>query len=210
MNLTFASTLHVQFQNRSIVIWTDMQLIWSTDIIIPEITSSEHKQKIAGTNVKHAYWFSQHYSFQFCQIIINVPLSLKSSFQTVSNSQWSVIKVQWKGQMWKPWLGMGNIKILYKPTSDMLVTERKNFDHKKGIERTSETSPIQPTSTWRQHLIHYRCKNCTDVRTWRIINITGLFISPSGSSELDCAATKKDRAERSISIGRESLKVFLY
>ena len=37
---------------------------------------------------------------------------------------------------------------------------------------------------------------------------TGLFISPSGISELDCATTKKDRAERSISIDRESLKVF--
>jgi len=39
---------------------------------------------------------------------------------------------------------------------------------------------------------------------------TGLFISPSGTSELDCATTKKDRAERSISIGSESLEVFLY
>ena len=37
---------------------------------------------------------------------------------------------------------------------------------------------------------------------------TGLFISPSGTSELDCATTKKERTERSISIGRESLKVF--
>ena len=37
---------------------------------------------------------------------------------------------------------------------------------------------------------------------------TGLFISPSGNSELDCTTTKKDRAERSISIGRESLEVF--
>jgi len=37
---------------------------------------------------------------------------------------------------------------------------------------------------------------------------TGLFISPSGTSELDCATTKKDRTERGISIGRESLKVF--
>ena len=37
---------------------------------------------------------------------------------------------------------------------------------------------------------------------------TGLFISPSGTSELDCATTKTDKAERSISIGRESLKVF--
>ena len=39
---------------------------------------------------------------------------------------------------------------------------------------------------------------------------TGLFISPSGTSELDCATTKTDMAERRISIGRESLKVFLY
>jgi len=39
---------------------------------------------------------------------------------------------------------------------------------------------------------------------------TVLFLSPSGISELDCATTKIDTAERSISIGRESLQVFLY
>ena len=37
---------------------------------------------------------------------------------------------------------------------------------------------------------------------------TGLFISPSGISELDCATTKTDTAARSISIGRESFQVF--
>ena len=37
---------------------------------------------------------------------------------------------------------------------------------------------------------------------------TGLFISPSGISELDCATTKTDTAERSISIDREYLQVF--
>ena len=37
---------------------------------------------------------------------------------------------------------------------------------------------------------------------------TGLLVSPSGISELDCATTKTDTAERSISIGRESLQVF--
>jgi len=37
---------------------------------------------------------------------------------------------------------------------------------------------------------------------------TGLFISPSGISELDCATTKTDTAERSISIGRESLQTW--
>jgi len=36
----------------------------------------------------------------------------------------------------------------------------------------------------------------------------GLFISPSGISELDCATTKTDTAERSISIGTEPLQVF--
>ena len=35
---------------------------------------------------------------------------------------------------------------------------------------------------------------------------TGLFVSPSGISELDCATTNIDTAERSISIGRESLQ----
>ena len=35
-----------------------------------------------------------------------------------------------------------------------------------------------------------------------------ILISPSGISELDCATTKTVTAERSISIGRESLKVF--
>ena len=37
---------------------------------------------------------------------------------------------------------------------------------------------------------------------------TGLFISPSGISELDCATTNTDTAERSISLGRESLQAF--
>ena len=37
---------------------------------------------------------------------------------------------------------------------------------------------------------------------------TGLFISPYGISELDCATTKTDTAERSISIRRESLQDF--
>ena len=37
---------------------------------------------------------------------------------------------------------------------------------------------------------------------------TGLFISLSGISELECATTKTDMAERSISIDRESLQFF--
>ena len=42
----------------------------------------------------------------------------------------------------------------------------------------------------------------------QLVPSTGLFISPSVISELDCATTKTDTAERSISIGRESLPVF--
>ena len=36
-----------------------------------------------------------------------------------------------------------------------------------------------------------------------------LFVSPSGISEINCATTKTDTAERSISIARESLQVFV-
>ena len=43
-----------------------------------------------------------------------------------------------------------------------------------------------------------------------VVKYTGLFISPSGISELDCATAKTDTAERSISIGRESLQVFFF
>jgi len=43
-----------------------------------------------------------------------------------------------------------------------------------------------------------------------ILRYIGLFISPSGISELDCATTKTDTAERSISIGRKSLEVFFF
>ena len=48
------------------------------------------------------------------------------------------------------------------------------------------------------------CIVCVDC----VILCTGLSISPSGISELDCATTKTDTAERSISMGREPLQVF--
>ena len=49
-----------------------------------------------------------------------------------------------------------------------------------------------------------KMEQCTEMSAHN----TGLFISPSGISELECTTTKTDTAERSISIGRESLKVF--
>ena len=49
---------------------------------------------------------------------------------------------------------------------------------------------------------------CSVATRTLLVAYIGLFISPSGISELDCATTKIDTAERSISIGRESLHVF--
>ena len=47
------------------------------------------------------------------------------------------------------------------------------------------------------------------IEIWNALYLyTGLFVSPYGISELDCATTKTDTAERSISIGRESLQAF--
>jgi hypothetical protein len=40
------------------------------------------------------------------------------------------------------------------------------------------------------------------------LNYTGLFISPSGTSELSCTTTKTDTAESNISIDVETLQVF--
>jgi len=42
----------------------------------------------------------------------------------------------------------------------------------------------------------------------KVIHCTGLFISPSGISDLECATTKTDTAERSIPVGREFLASF--
>ena len=50
----------------------------------------------------------------------------------------------------------------------------------------------------------------TRKRALYMFKYTGLFISPSGFSELDCATTKTNTAERSISIGRESLQGFFF
>ena len=56
-------------------------------------------------------------------------------------------------------------------------------------------------------LMFYRCLRFMWLYSFPQIH-TGLFISSSGISELDCSTTKTDTAERSISIRRESLQVF--
>ena len=50
----------------------------------------------------------------------------------------------------------------------------------------------------------------TNLKYTHSVYYTGLFISPSGISELDRTTTKTDTAERSISIGRESLHFFFF
>ena len=62
----------------------------------------------------------------------------------------------------------------------------------------------------KQNIVHY-CNNGSHLNkrdSFQLYSYTGLFISSSGISELECATTKTDTAERSISIGRETLQVF--
>ena len=66
-----------------------------------------------------------------------------------------------------------------------------------GGQRNKSESRINSTLTCAQSL-SLCSRSC----------YTELFISPSGISELDCATTKTDTAERSISIGRESPQGF--
>ena len=88
----------------------------------------------------------------------------------------------------------------------------------KGRSNTVGTSQATLKRLRKGTLFIWMTHTCIISRTitystnWRLwyptaIKYTGLFISPSGISELDCATTKTDTAERSISIGSESLQV---
>jgi len=87
---------------------------------------------------------------------------------------------------------------------------------------TSHSIPspaTHPSAVWRGSFV--RClQACSAYFIWRrrlrqslvsihTYNYTGLFITPSGISELDCATTKTDTAERSISTERERHSKFL-
>jgi len=88
---------------------------------------------------------------------------------------------------------------------------------------SQNTTRVRLRANCLQFLSLARCSFCVNNRSsycrgslsWcQIIRstyiYTGLFISPSGISELDCATTKTDTAERSISIGTEFLQVFFF
>ena len=77
--------------------------------------------------------------------------------------------------------------------------ERVEFLDQPSVsaERTSSVERRSPRDSCVCNVWRYASHACT-----------GLFISPSGISEFDCATTKTDTAERSISINREFLQVF--
>ena len=79
----------------------------------------------------------------------------------------------------------------------------KNFFREAKLAHVLQPWDSVLNRYWQQ----FRCflLNCVQTLQW---HHTGLFISPSGISELECATTKTDTAERSISISRESLQVF--
>ena len=97
------------------------------------------------------------------------------------------------------------------------------FPHKCQIFRYSHTNTYthQHTHTTHththKHTTHTKHTHThTNIHTRRYIYIyifiyiyIGLFISPSGISKIDCTTTKTDTAERSISMDRESLQVFV-
>ena len=82
-------------------------------------------------------------------------------------------------------------------SSCVLVTKTSSHINEN---RTTKLLP-KVSFGFPQNRFDMRCNRCNE-------QTTGLFVSPSGISELDCETTKTDTAERSISIGRESLQVF--
>jgi len=66
----------------------------------------------------------------------------------------------------------------------------------EGEKRLSTLSLAKPRQNAEAVL-----KTC-ELLVHGVVQYTGLFISPSGISELDCATTKTETAERSISIDR--------
>ena len=84
-------------------------------------------------------------------------------------------------------------------------------DHGTGSGEWSATRPGRTLAPGKTRYPLYRGLGGAGLEGRKISphrDYTGLFISPSGISELDCATTKTVTAERSISIVRESLQVF--
>ena len=79
-------------------------------------------------------------------------------------------------------------------------THTRMLTRERGLMISASRNKSETKMPTVLRAVHYDCHTNTE-----------LFISPSGISELDCATTKTDTAEGSISIGRESLQdFFLY
>ena len=98
-----------------------------------------------------------------------------------------------------------NLKIAAPKTRRIAIWQRGIHIPGSGGETVEILRMRQP---FNPHKNDTKPVNVKTQRSYKTETYTGLFISPFGISELDCATTKTDTAERSISIGRESLQVF--
>ena len=84
----------------------------------------------------------------------------------------------------------------------------KNRNILCGLVLTTALFCLMITTGWRRGFYSLRLSwNVSDNFALNWVYCAGLFIIPSGNSELDCATTKTDTAEKSVSIVRESLQV---
>ena len=94
-------------------------------------------------------------------------------------------------------------KISTRPVNTLCTLNHQRQPFNRAILK--QKSPISSHKLYKG--TRHFCSMCAAFIEY---NNTGLFISPCGISELDCATTKTDTAERSISIVRESLQVFFF
>ena len=103
--------------------------------------------------------------------------------------------------MVRVWEAKGNTNLQYLVFLNMLIKTQPNLQYTK--RKRVDLVTVLLLATPPSFCIPYQM-----ILTSPIRKHTVLFISHSGISELDCATTKTDTAERSISIGRESLQIF--
>ena len=117
---------------------------------------------------------------------------------------WLLLSVASKSTATKAWrvLNSYGYEFLWRPQNTMNTIQRPTrYQSIKSGWHWLRINFVQTFTTW---LIIHTNKRMQNVE-YKLS--TELFISPSGISELDRATTKTDTAERSISVGRESLQV---
>ena len=148
-----------------------------------------------------------NFGILYSNILLTWPYHCSLFFSTMSvmsRKHWYVLKrlTDWLVQRLIDWL------------TDCLTSVDRSWNSKAGSNKSPSLDlvrpffavqhPLSPTFPLKLLLIlGFSIPSCALEMCH--MKYTGLFISPSGISELDCATTKTDTAERSISIGRESL-----